>query len=185
MNCWQKINKPVVIAILLLSTGLGLFGQAPNFGTIDGTIACLYRVISGPASAPRDAAVFEALFLPSARLYAVAKDSMGKEVVREMKPMRFFKGMQKYTSKNGFFESEINRKTERFDQIAHVWSTYESRHSEAEDQPFARGINSIQLFFDGSRWWVSSIYWQDERPNALLPKKYLPKKQRRKRSPSK
>jgi hypothetical protein len=38
-------------------------------------------------------------------------------------------------------------------------------------KPFMRGINSIQLFYDESRWWIVSIYWQhDEHP---IPEKYL------------
>ena len=40
--------------------------------------------------------------------------------------------------------------------------------------PFMRGINSIQLFNDGSRWWVISVYWQAETPEAPIPAEYLP-----------
>jgi hypothetical protein len=36
-----------------------------------------------------------------------------------------------------------------------------------------RGINSIQLFNDGSRWWILSIYWQHETPQHAIPQKYL------------
>jgi len=36
-----------------------------------------------------------------------------------------------------------------------------------------RGINSIQLFYDGSRWWIVSIYWQQESPEYPIPEKYL------------
>ncbi|MEY2527575.1 MAG: hypothetical protein QOE73_2346, partial [Verrucomicrobiota bacterium] len=34
-------------------------------------------------------------------------------------------------------------------------------------------INSIQLFNDGSRWWIVSIYWQQESGAAPIPKEYL------------
>jgi hypothetical protein len=40
--------------------------------------------------------------------------------------------------------------------------------------PFARGINSFQLFFDGTRWWILTIYWQEETPEHPLPAEYLP-----------
>ena len=30
-------------------------------------------------------------------------------------------------------------------------------------------INNIQLFWDGSRWWVMSILWDNERPGLRLP----------------
>ncbi len=75
----------------------------------------------------------------------------------------------------GFFEQEIARRVERFGAVAHVFSTYESRHAQSDPQPFTRGINSIQLFFDTKRWWVVTIYWDSERPGLAIPAAYLPK----------
>jgi hypothetical protein len=75
---------------------------------------------------------------------------------------------------NGFHEREIAARSERFGQIMHVWSSYESLHNLSDPSPFARGINSIQLFNDGSRWWVLSVYWQSETPTAPIPAEYLP-----------
>ena len=75
--------------------------------------------------------------------------------------------------KNGFYEKEIARRVEQFGQIAHVWSTYESRHDPDDAKPFMRGINSIQLFNDGKRWWILSIYWQQENAAHPIPKKYF------------
>ena len=40
-------------------------------------------------------------------------------------------------------------------------------------KPFMCGINSIQLFYDGARWWIVSIYWQHESPKHPIPKNYL------------
>jgi hypothetical protein len=77
--------------------------------------------------------------------------------------------------RDGFFEREIARRTERFGHIAHVFSTYESRHNRADAAPFARGINSIQLLDDGERWWVVTVYWDAERPGNPIPPEYLPK----------
>jgi len=46
--------------------------------------------------------------------------------------------------------------------------------SNADDpKPFMRGINCIQLFYEGARWWIVSIYWQQESPGASNPGKYL------------
>jgi hypothetical protein len=36
-----------------------------------------------------------------------------------------------------------------------------------------RGINSIQLFNDGKRWWIVNIYWQQESAENRIPEKYL------------
>jgi len=76
-------------------------------------------------------------------------------------------------AKSGFYETEIARRVESFGSIAHVWSTYESRRHPSDPEPFMRGINSIQLFNDGTRWWVLSIYWQHESTQQPLPKQYL------------
>src|ERR1700751_3032630 len=73
----------------------------------------------------------------------------------------------------GFYEKELARRTEQFGNIAHVWSIYESRHNEDDPEPFMRGINSIQLFNDGKRWWIVNIYWQQENAENPIPQKYL------------
>jgi len=56
---------------------------------------------------------------------------------------------------------------------AHAFSTYESR-TEADGEPFARGINSFQLLNDGQRWWVVNIFWQAETGAERIPGEYLP-----------
>jgi hypothetical protein len=79
-----------------------------------------------------------------------------------------------YLEKNGFFEREASRHADRYGNIMQVFSTYESRHDGKDVAPFARGINSFQLFFDGARWWVVTIFWQEETPDTPLPKEFLP-----------
>jgi putative transposon-encoded protein len=46
--------------------------------------------------------------------------------------------------KSAFYESESARRVETFGNIAHVFSTYESRRAPGET-PFARDVNSFQL----------------------------------------
>jgi hypothetical protein len=75
--------------------------------------------------------------------------------------------------KNGFFETEIARQVEQYGGVVHAFSTYESRHKAEDPAPFVRGINSIQLFNDGQRWWVVTILWEGERPDNPIPQKYL------------
>jgi integrase len=59
-----------------------------------------------------------------------------------------------FLEKNGFFETEIGRKTEQYGNIVHVFSTYESKRTLKDEKPCMRGINSFQLWYDGKRWWV-------------------------------
>jgi hypothetical protein len=37
-----------------------------------------------------------------------------------------------------------------------------------------RGINSMQLFHDGERWWLLSVVWDNEREDQPIPGRYLP-----------
>jgi len=71
-------------------------------------------------------------------------------------------------------ENEIARHTEQWGNILQAFSTYESRHDAKDVMPFARGINSFQLFSDGTRWWILTIYWQEEGPENPLPAEFLP-----------
>jgi hypothetical protein len=79
-----------------------------------------------------------------------------------------------YFERNGFFETETHRVTERYGNVLHAFSTYDSRHTAEDAEPFARGINSIQLFHDGTRWWVVTVFWDAERPGNPIPAEYLP-----------
>ncbi len=136
--------------------------------SIDAVMHAIYDVISGPAG-ERDWSRFRSLFVPEARLTAAAFDKKTSAIsVHLMTVDDYVKGAGDYFTKNGFFEKAIVNKVQRFGNIAQVFSSYESRHA-ADEKPFTRGINSMQLFFDGSRWWVLSILWDEETPGNPLP----------------
>ena len=98
----------------------------------------------------------------------------GSYSVGPVSPDDYVKRAEPYFAKNGFAEREIARKEERYANIMQIFSTYESRHEAKDAAPFARGINSFQLFFDGTRWWVLTIYWQEETKESPLPAEFLP-----------
>ena len=138
---------------------------------IDSILAALYDVISGPPG-PRDWDRFNSLFIPEAHLIFTGKKPDGTPVHRALTPAEYQEHSGAYFLKEGFFENSLSNKIDRFGQVAQVFSTYESR-KEKGAKPFARGINSIQLMNDGTRWWVVSILWDSERPDNPIPKKYL------------
>ena len=144
--------------------------------SIDAIIAATYDVISGPAGRPRNWERERSLFYPGARLMPTATVARTNDV--ELAPQildveGYIARVEPLFEKSGFYETEIARRVESFGSIAHVWSTYESRRDPGDSEPFMRGINSIQLFNDGKRWWVLSIYWQHESRRQHLPKQYL------------
>ncbi|MDP3657955.1 MAG: hypothetical protein Q8R45_13455 [Brevundimonas sp.] len=152
-----------------------LAAAAPaDVATPEAIVAALYDVISGDVGVARDWTRFRALFHPTARLMPSGMNREGVGVVRSVTPDEYITRSEPLLVGEGFHEREIARRTERFGRIAHVWTTYESLHSLSDPQPFARGINSIQLFHDGTRWWILSVYWQGETPDAPIPADYLP-----------
>jgi hypothetical protein len=141
--------------------------------TIDSILAALYDVISGPKGQPRDFDRLRSLFAPGARLVPVVTPREGTPEAKPLTVEEFIE-LAGPALEDGFFESEIARTTQRFGNMAHVFSTYESRRAR-DEAPFTRGINSIQLLHDGDRWWVVTIYWQNETKGQPIPDEFLPK----------
>jgi len=141
--------------------------------SIDSILAALYNVISGPAG-ERDWNRFRSLFLPGATLTSAGKDREGNIHVRPRTVEGYVTGAGGYFAQHGFFESPIVSRVQTFGNVAQVFCSYESRGA-AGEAPFARGINSIQLAYDGKRWWVVSILWDEERPDNPLPKEFAVK----------
>lgn len=146
---------------------------AQDVASMDAILAALYASISGDAGQPRDWNRFNALFHPSARLIPSGVRPDGSGSLSTLSPADYVQRAEPALLR-GFHEREISRKVDAFGRIAHVFSTYDSRHSAADAEPFARGINSIQLWNDGARWWILSVYWQAETPDTPLPAEYLP-----------
>lgn len=143
--------------------------------TIDSIIAALYDSISGGPEVKRDWARFNNLFHPDARLIPTGKSqATGLYNATSFTPDGYVKRSEPFMMQNGFFEKEIARKTIRFGNIVHIFSTYEGRYKETDEKAFLRGINSIQLLFDGKRWWILTVYWQAETPDNPLPAELLP-----------
>lgn len=173
------IVRATLLAMVLLGMARPLSAQgapeadADDVESIDAIIKALYEVISGPAGEKRDWDRFRSLFLPQAHLVpsVVTPDGSVRHVV--WSPEEYVTRAGSQLEEVGFFETEIGRVTEEFGNVAHAFSTYESRVEE-DDDPFQRGINSIQLFWDGSRWWIVNILWDQEREENPIPVKYLP-----------
>ena len=150
--------------------------NSDDVSSIDAIINAAYAVISGPAGQPRDWERERALFLPGARCIPTAVKAADNESAlapQFLDVEAYIARVEPLFREKGFYETEITRRTEEFGQIAHVWSTYESRHSPDDTEPFMRGINSFQLFHDGKRWWIVNIFWQHESADHPLPEQYL------------
>lgn len=139
---------------------------------IDSVMAALYESISGPAGRPRNWRKLRRLFHPAGRLLRTVV-SERKTTLSILTVDEFIAVAEPYFQAHAFFERELARRIERFGHVVHVWSTYGAFATSDEASLIGRGINSVQLWFDGKRWWVMSMLWDDERPQNPLPNTYL------------
>lgn len=171
-----------LIALLpfTILTAVSIFSQTPkeaapkDVASLDAIMKAVYDVISGDAGQKRDWDRFRSLFHKDARLIPTGVNPQTKLAgATALTPEDYMKRAEPFFEKEGFYESEKARRVDVYGNIAHVFSTYESRRSKSDKTPFMRGINSFQLLNDGKRWWVITIYWQAETPENPIPKKYL------------
>jgi hypothetical protein len=142
--------------------------------SIESIVAALYETISGPAGAPRGWDRLRALFFPGARLLRTMVAPDGAVSLAAMSIEDFIVMAEPHFRSSSFYEREVFRRVDQFSHVAQVFSTYEASTAPEGGDLLGRGINSVQLWFDGKRWWVTSLLWDDERPGNPIPHEYLP-----------
>lgn len=176
----MRIASLALGALLVATTGAAAQGghvdvptvpaRPGDVGSIDQIIRAFYDVISGPAGQPRQWSRDRSLYIPDVRFVSMDMRN-GKPHASVMSHQEFVDRSDGGLVKEGFFEEEIHRTTERFGNTAHVMSTYVMK--DGTGKAFGRGVNSIQLFWDGDRWWISGAAWDDERPDNPIPANLL------------
>lgn len=167
--------KNILPLILIFCTGNLVAQNHPTYvQSIDGIVEMLYGSISGDAGVERKWEEFRSLFAENGQLIPTGRNQEGKVGFQSWTPEEYIERANGWLVNNGFHEVEINRVTETFGPVTHIFSTYESRNKADDAKPFARGINSIQLFNDGERWWIMTIYWWAETEDTPIPARYLP-----------
>lgn len=169
--------KTFLLFVVLVAFATGSLAQTKDYSkdvaSVDAIIAALYEVISGDPGAARDWDRFRNLFKPETRLMPTRKNPQGELTLQALTPEDY---VQLFNSRvaTGFFERELHRVTEQYGTVTHAFSTYETK--EKKDGPVTnRGINSIQIFHDGKRYYVINIFWCAESMGFPLPEKYLAK----------
>jgi hypothetical protein len=165
-------------ASVLLASSLQAQAATPpaanpaDVSSIDNIITALYAVISGPVGQPRQWDRFATLMHPQSRLSPTGCPQGGGACgVRTWTAAEYRQRVDSSLTAIGFREVELVKRVERYGNVAHAFSSYASFRG-AETAPFSRGINSIQLFWDGTRWWIYSIFWDSERPGNPLPAEF-------------
>src|SRR3989454_3235910 len=125
----------------------------------------LFRSISGPAGQPRQWARDRSLYIPGVKFVATGVGKRGPYAAI-MDHQTFVDEADSGMVHAGFFEREIHRMTHTYGTVVHAFSTYEERRA-ADGPVVGRGINSIELFWDGTRWWIASAVWLDRKSTRL------------------
>ncbi len=143
-----------------------------DVASVDAIVAALYDANTILVDQKRDADRFRSLFVPGARLMPTFRPPNGKGVIGIQTVDDYVRLASSGQPRHGFSEREIARTSEAFGNIMQVFSTYESHRDSTDDHP-GRGINSIQLFNDGARWWVVGVLWDNARPDKPIPAAFL------------
>ena len=145
--------------------------RAEDVATIDGVVKAFYEVISGGVGQARQWGRDKTLYAPDIRFTAMSAGQDGKPRANIMNHSKYVNSTNEFLISEGFVEREIGRVTRQFGNIAHVFSAYE--FTTAGKKLKGRGINSIELYWDGTRWWISAVSWDEERPDNPIRKEFL------------
>jgi hypothetical protein len=179
------VIRPILVAILVPSA-LATQTPAPprhvsvptvaaravDVASVDGVVKAYYDVISGPAGQPRQWSRDRSLYIPDLRFVATGF-ARERPYARVMDHQTFVDGSDSAMVHDGFFEREIHRVTRAYGNIVQVFSTYEE-HRTVDGPVQGRGVNALQLFWDGTRWWAASAIWFEEDPTHPIPREFLP-----------
>lgn len=162
----EKRAQPVHVEVATIEP------RPEDVATLDGIMKAFYEVVCGPKGQPRQWARDRTLYIPGVRFVSTGK-RRGKIYTAVLEHQAYVDAVNPLIYRAGFYEREIHRQTKSFGNITHIFSTYESR--EAIDGPVtARGVNSLELYNDGKRWWIASVTWDEERPDNPIPAELLP-----------
>ena len=156
----KHVERPVIPA------------RAEDVGTIEGIVKASYEAISGRVGVARDWGRDRTLFDPESRSVAVEVDAKTGAITTKAKSEQDFADeADAWMVKNGFTERELAHVIKRYGNVATVLSSYEGKT--AAGKVLTRGVNIFQLYFDGKRWWILSMVWDEERPGNPIPQELL------------
>lgn len=174
----NKYFVAIVCMFLVIFSSKNIFAQTTKYGdnvaTLDGIMKAYYDVVTVKKGEKISYERDSLLHISSAQVGWNQQEKGGKPHLIMVSLKEYHKLSDANLERNGFYEGEISRKVEKFGSVYHVWSTYETRNT--SDGPIiGRGINSIELFFDGTRFWIITWVFDDERRDNPIPSEYLTK----------
>ncbi len=147
--------------------------QPGDVTTLDGIMRAFYEVVNIAPDGPRQWSRDRTLYSPWIRFVATGNSSTtGRTEVQVLDHQQLVEETEPLI-KQGFREREIHRSTRSYGHITHIDSTYETEFGLGAKAKKSRGVNSVELYFDGQRWWIASVMWMSEDKDHPIPSELL------------
>jgi hypothetical protein len=141
-----------------MTTSNEVLARPEDVSSPEAIVNAVYELISGNAGEERDWPRWRTLYMPDARLIPFEAGAGGRAVPNVLTPGDFIRTRSAFFATDSFFEWETDSKIDYRGSMAHVWSSYEAGRT-LHGELIRRGVNSIQLWNDGTRWWVLTVAW--------------------------
>lgn len=171
--------KKIITILCLLFFSFNVQSQtkpdkySANVRSIDSIVSSIYKVVSGKKGEERDWELHKTIFHPNAQIISNYVNEEGEYQIRFLSVDEYMNKYRSYFKGMNLYEKDSNREIEIFENMAHVFSTFESYRTPYDVEPFKIGTASIQLYNDGERWYVLNMYYKNETENDKVPAKYL------------
>jgi hypothetical protein len=117
---------------------------------------------------------FRSLFLPGARIGEAGEETAGRPQVRFDSVEHWIQSIRSLPARAINKEVIFKTHVEQFGNIASVFYTHSAVFSWNGKVDDVRRVNSCQMIFDGRRWWITSVIWNDSLKKWDLPRDMEP-----------
>lgn len=181
----KRMGRMALALVVTLLAAVPVVAQtdprAEDVATPEAAILAAYESLRRAPGEDFDWDRFRSLHLPSAVLVPQAEQRGG--VMEPMSVDGFIDWIDEYQAEvapigspedQGFVEEQIHMVKHRYGDVVQVMSTY-VKHFPGDAEVFlGRGVNAFTLVFDGDRWWIASIAWDEENGAGPIPEQFLP-----------
>ena len=137
-----------------------------------GLVLALHDSISGPIG-PFSWGRFRSLFLPMATIGEAGLDPGEKPHIVFQSINNWILSVRDLRPSVSVYETVYKIRIEQFGSIATAFYNHNSVTSE-KGKTDIRRVNTCEMLYDGNRWWIASVVWNDSSKNWDLPEDLQP-----------
>lgn len=174
----QAAGFGLVLVALFPSTGSAQdYPRPEDVATPEAAIAAAYESLARAPGGDYDWDRFRSLHLPQAILIPNIEQTGGEFTVLTLQDfIDWADGFAEQSAgpqDTGFEESGVHEVKNDYGDIVQIMSTYE-KHFYGQEEVLGRGVNAFTLVFNGGRWWIASIAWDEEDGAGPVPERFMP-----------